>query len=93
MTIRRRMVELLEEDMMDGRALSSRLGIREKEVYDHLDHIRRSVIHKGKQLKVLPAECRACGYVFKDRQRLTPPGRCPRCRQTRGMPPAFVIEE
>lgn len=91
MTIRKRMIELLSESPMDGRELSGRLGIREKEVYRHLEHVRRSVAREGRKLAVTPAQCLACGYAFKDRSRLTPPGRCPRCRHTRLSYPVYGI--
>jgi predicted Zn-ribbon and HTH transcriptional regulator len=45
----------------------------------------------GGRLQVLPAECLACGFIFRDRKRFTRPGTCPQCRATRIDPPAFRI--
>ena len=56
------------------------LSIREKEVYDHLEHISRSASAKGLKLIVTPFQCLNCGFLFKDRQRFTRPGRCPQCK-------------
>ena len=39
-----------------------------------------------------PAECLACGFAFRKRDRLTTPGRCPRCRAERIRPAEFWIE-
>jgi predicted Zn-ribbon and HTH transcriptional regulator len=80
-TIRQEMIELLSEEEMNARELSQALGIQEKEVYEHLPHIARSVAAQGKKLIVRPFRCLVCGYVFKDRKRFTRPGRCPQCKE------------
>jgi predicted Zn-ribbon and HTH transcriptional regulator len=90
-TLRQRMADLLRQQEADARELSQSLGIAEKDVYAHLEHIRRSVAAAGGELSVTPSECLACGYVFADRGRLTRPGRCPRCRATRLSRPSFRI--
>ena len=90
-SIRQKIIELLREGEMDARDLSREASIREKEVYDHLVHIARSLAAKGKKLEIHPAQCLSCGYVFKERQRFTRPGRCPRCRATRITHPTFKI--
>jgi predicted Zn-ribbon and HTH transcriptional regulator len=90
-TIRQQIVDFLVLNEMDARDISRQLSIREKAVYDHLSHIRRSMKSQGKKLLMLPPRCLGCGYVFKDRQRLTPPGRCPRCRATHLSDPVFKI--
>ena len=77
---------------MNARDLSRQVGIAEKEVYGHLEHIARSLPLQGKRLVTRPSQCLACGYVFKKRSRLTRPGRCPRCRKSHLTRPAFRIE-
>ena len=77
-TIRQQMIALLSDREMSARQISQSIGIREKEVYEHLPHIARSLAAQDKKLIIEPAECLTCGYVFKDRQRFTRPGRCPR---------------
>ena len=79
------------EEGFTARELSARVGISEKDVAGHLEHLRKSLRAGGAALEVIPAECLACGFVFKDRQRLTRPGACPECRATRVDPPAFRI--
>ena len=71
--------------------LSRDLRIMEKEVYEHLPHIARSVASQRKQLVIHPSICQKCGYVFKDRTRFTRPGRCPKCRETHIQRPSFEI--
>jgi transcriptional regulator len=86
------MIELLETRPLDGKDLSRMLSIKEKDVYAHLSHIQKSVKAKGGKLVIRPSECLHCGFVFKDRRRLTPPGRCPHCRQTHLSSPAYQLE-
>ena len=91
-TIRQKIVELLSNSALDARELSQEVGIKEKEVYEHLTHISRSLEAKGKKIKIHASECLKCGYVFKDRQRFTRPGRCPKCRQSHLTNPSFAIK-
>lgn len=79
-TIRKQMMMLLNDNEMSAKAISSALGMREKEVYGHLSHIVRSIRFQGKKLVISPAECMGCGYVFEKRKRFTRPGRCPICK-------------
>ena len=89
--MRQEIISLLGEKEMDARELSREVGIREKEVYDHLTHIARSLAAKGIKLNILPAQCLSCGYVFSDRRRFTRPGRCPRCKKTHLQSPSYYI--
>lgn len=74
-----------------ARELSASVGIPERDVPRHLEHVARSLKAQGERLDVIPAECLACGFVFADRERLTPPGACPSCRATRIAPPRFRV--
>ena len=91
-TIRQKIVELLSEGEMDARELSREVSIREKEVYEHLAHIAKSLEVKGKALLIQPSRCLSCGYVFKDRKRFTRPGRCPCCRGSHLQSPFYYIK-
>jgi hypothetical protein len=79
------------ETGLTAKELSARVGISEKDVAGHLEHLEKSLKAGGAALEVIPAECLACGFVFKERKRLTRPGSCPECRSTRIEPPAFRI--
>jgi hypothetical protein len=74
-----------------AKELSARVGIPEKDVAEHLEHLEKSLRAGGAHLDVIPAECLSCGFVFRDRKRLTRPGSCPECRATRIDPPAFRV--
>jgi predicted Zn-ribbon and HTH transcriptional regulator len=90
-TIRQKMIELLRNAQLDARELSQELGVREKEVYDHLAHVARSVKAENKKLIVHPSRCLQCGFVFEDRKRLTRPSRCPKCKQSYLQSPRYSI--
>jgi predicted Zn-ribbon and HTH transcriptional regulator len=90
-TLRRHMMALLREQECDARDLSEALGLKEKEVYEHLVHVARSVVAAGGKFNVIPSQCLLCGYVFQERRRLTRPGRCPRCRRSKLQNPSFRI--
>jgi len=91
-TVRREIIDLLMDSEHSAREISARLGIREKEVYEHLEHIRRSVKAQKRKLVVVPARCLSCDYVFEERRRLSKPGRCPNCRATHLADPGYFIK-
>jgi len=90
-TVRRKMIDLLKESEMTARDLSQALGIREREVYDHLGHIARTVAAQGGRLTVPPFLCLACGWVFEERRRFTRPSRCPRCKKSHLETPVYRL--
>lgn len=85
------MIGLLEKEQMSAREISRAVRIREKEVYEHLDHIARSVNVKRKKLVTIPSQCLQCGYVFKNRKRYSSPSRCPHCKSEQIQHPAYHI--
>ena len=91
-TIRQQMIALLIEGEMSARELSQAMSIREKEVYEHLPHIARSLAVQNKKLIIEPAHCLSCGYIFEDRKRFTRPGRCPHCKKSHLDVPTYRID-
>ena len=92
-TIRSTVTELILDRALSAREISVQAHIMEKDVYGHLEHIRQSLHRGGGHLEVTPAECGACGFVFAKRERLTPPGRCPVCRNETILEPLFVVRK
>ncbi|WP_136797399.1 MULTISPECIES: transcriptional regulator [Desulfosediminicola] len=80
-TLRKKIIELLEEEELDALELSGILSIREKEVYEHLPHIAKSLAASGRKLVISPYICLVCNYSFGKRDRFDRPGRCPRCKE------------
>ena len=77
-------MEAVRDKMLTAKDISRAVGIREKEVLEHLPHIARTVSSSKEastaRLAVQPSECLSCGFVFKKRDRLKTPSRCPVCR-------------
>jgi transcriptional regulator len=90
-TLRRRIIALLSDREMDVRELSQALGIKEKEVYEHLVHVERSATAASARFILTPSQCLLCGYVFENRRRLTRPSRCPMCKRSKLQTPSFRI--
>jgi predicted Zn-ribbon and HTH transcriptional regulator len=90
-TIRKQIMEVLNKKEMNAKDLSQTLGIREKEVYEHLSHIARSVTARRKKLIIIPAQCLECGFVFEKRKRFTRPSRCPHCKSEHIQSPMYQI--
>jgi transcriptional regulator len=89
-TIRQSIAFVLKNREMTAKEISQAVGVREKEVYEHLAHIARSKSLEGKFIH-LPSNCMNCGFVFKKRDRLTPPGKCFICRSEAITPPRFAV--
>ncbi len=88
-TLRHEIITLLEGETLSAREISAEVGIPEKEVYGHLEHIQTG---RGElRLVVTPAACRKCGFVFTKRERLKKPGKCPVCRSELIREPLFSI--
>lgn len=91
-TIRKQIIDLLEQDDHDVREISKLLGISEKNVHAHFPHIEKTVSSMGKKLVATPPFCIACGYRFKERSRHARPGKCPQCKSERISKPRFTVE-
>ncbi len=91
MTVRRQIISLLSEGEYNAKEISQELSIREKEVYDHLSHISRSVASQKQKLVITASRCVLCGYDFETRKRFTRPSRCPKCKSERIEEPTYRI--
>jgi len=92
-TIRRQIRKLLEEGPLTANELSSAVRRPEKEIATHLEHLRKSLHSEGRRLSQIPAECRECGFLFRKRDRLKAPGRCPICKGEAISDPSFRVED
>ncbi|MBM4275569.1 MAG: transcriptional regulator [Deltaproteobacteria bacterium] len=89
-TTRQAIKELLLEQPLSSLELSQHLGLPEKEVLDHLAHIAKAP-GQGHRFHIIPAACKHCGFVFKKRERLTIPSRCPICKGESIRRPRFAV--
>jgi predicted Zn-ribbon and HTH transcriptional regulator len=95
-TIRQKIVALLESGDSPGlsaKDISVEAGVSEKEVYGHLEHIQLTMNKSSHTFVVTPAVCKKCGFVFRKRERLNKPGRCPVCRGESMQEPLFFVED
>lgn len=92
-TVRQGLIAELLERPSSARDLSASAGIPEREVSNHLEHIRKTISSSGRRLVVTPAECKKCGFVFAKREKLKRPGKCPVCKGESIREPLFSIEE
>jgi len=92
-TVRHRIRKLLEEGPLTANELSSAVRRPEKEIATHLEHLRKSLHSEGRRLSQIPAECRECGFLFRKRDRLKAPGRCPICKGEAISDPSFRVED
>jgi predicted Zn-ribbon and HTH transcriptional regulator len=92
-TVRQGITAALKGGALSAKNLSGALRVSEKEIYDHLDHIQKTVHKSGGMLVVTPAECRKCGFEFTKREKLKKPGRCPVCKNESIEEPLFEIRQ
>ena len=92
-TPRQRLINLLTGAMLSSYQLAQMLGIPERRVEEHLEHVVRSLARDRSRRFVLePAACPDCGFVFRNRTKLTKPSRCPDCRGEGVTSPRYGIE-
>jgi len=90
-TVRQSIREALTRAVLTAHEISAVVGIRERDVAGHLASIERGAKHRGERFVVEPSRCEECDFVFKKRERLSAPSRCPACRSERIHPPRFRI--
>jgi len=90
MTRREEIIGLLSQKAESAFQLANLFKVDIGEILEDLEHIAKSV--KPRKLKQIPANCRHCGFVFKERSKIKKPGRCPRCRSERIQAQLFRVE-
>ena len=90
-TVRREIISLIEGRSLSAKEISGMVSIPEKAVGGHLSHIQRTLNKTGRRLIITPAECKQCGFIFKKREKLSKPGKCPICRAEMIKEPLFSI--
>jgi len=92
-TPRQRIIDLITGTRLTSYQLAQLLGIPERQVEDHLTHVVKSLARDRSRRFVLdPSVCQDCGFVFRDRTRLTRPSRCPVCHHEGITAPRYGIE-
>lgn len=92
-TIRQQIISLLEGNTLSAKGISADIRVSEKEVYEHLEHIQRTINKTKHNFVIMPAVCKKCGFIFRKRERLKKPGRCPICRGELIQEPLFSVRK
>ena len=91
MTLRKQLIAFLSSEPRSVSRLARELRLPRADVEDALRHMIRSARAAGHRIVVVPARCRSCGFTF-DEDRLTKPGKCPSCRQSRIFEPQIAVQ-
>lgn len=90
MTRREQIIGLLEKGEMSAQQLANYFRVELREILDDLDHVAKSITPR--KLDSRPAYCKNCGFVFKERNKIKKPSKCPECRCERIEARLFRIE-
>jgi predicted Zn-ribbon and HTH transcriptional regulator len=92
-TLRQRIIDLLTDTRMTTDQLARMLSIPVRQVEEHLAHVVKTVARDRSRRFVLePSICLDCGFMFRDRTKLTRPSRCPQCRSEGISAPRYGID-
>lgn len=91
MTRRLEMAELLKQRELPLKNLAHMYNATVSEIENDLKHIALSA-RPDYKLCITPASCKKCGFLFRHRERINPPSKCPRCRSERIEPPLFSLK-
>ena len=89
---RRHLIDLLTYEPRSISSLAREFGSRRSELEDDLRHAIRSARAQGHQVRVIPARCKSCDFLF-DEDKLSKPSRCPACKGTRLFEPMLQIDK
>lgn len=92
-TIRQKIISLLEDKTLSAKDISADVRASEKEIYEHLEHIQRTINKSKHNFIVTPAICKKCGFIFRKRDKLKKPGKCPVCRGELIQEPLFSVRK
>ena len=95
-TARQRIIDVLRREELGFEQLRRELEVPVRALEEDLRHVERSLRNDRRgpeRLRIEPARCLACGFLFRDRssRHLHAPGRCPQCRSERIADPRFHI--
>lgn len=91
MTRRIEIEDILSKNNISLQDIANIYRVELKEILEDVDHIKKSI--KPKKLVMTPAQCRNCGFIFKERSKIKTPSKCPRCRHERIKACLFTIKD
>ena len=91
-TIRKDIIEILEKEKHTVKQLSDYFGVPVADIIEDLKHIRQTLKPMHRKLVEQNPLCKHCGFDFRNREKLSRPSRCPRCRSEDITEPVFWVE-
>ena len=91
MTRRSEITDILSQNKISLQEIANIYRVELKEILEDIKHIKRSI--EPAELVMIPAQCKGCGFVFKERSKIKTPSKCPRCRHERIKAPLFTIKK
>ena len=88
---RRHLIDLLSHEPRSISSLARELGASRSDLEDDLRHAIRSARAQGHFVRVIPARCKSCDFVFGE-DKLSKPSRCPACKGSRLFEPMLRID-
>lgn len=88
---RKDLIPLLENRMVTVEELAELFEARPRDIELDLAHLLKSLKRSSYRVTIEPARCRKCGFRLKH-ERLSKPGKCPRCRSTWIAPPRIGLK-
>ena len=89
---RKDLIGLLLNQPASLHELALRLDEHPRALEDDLHHLVKSLRHMPYHVRITPAACRQCGFVFS-KDKLHKPGKCPNCHGSWITEPLISIEE
>lgn len=87
---RRALIDVLSYEPRSVSSIAREMGLRRGDLEEDLRHALRSARAAGHRVEVIPARCKACGFVFGE-DKLGKPSRCPACKGTRLFEPLIRV--
>lgn len=92
MTRRKEIIELISEKPMTANQLAQHFETIIPEIVEDLVHIRQTLAGGGKKFVIIPASCNCCSFLFRERDKIKKPSKCPKCRSEDISEPAFAVQ-
>lgn len=89
---RKELIEYLQHHKSSISELARQFEAKPADIIEEMEHIRKTLRHEGLRMRITPASCRKCHFVF-NRDKLDKPGKCPKCKSTWIQEPEFLLEK
>jgi hypothetical protein len=89
-TRREEIFMVLKKERRTAQELANYYKVELWEIIEDLKHLAKSV-RPSFELRMFPACCKKCRFIFKERSKIKSPSKCPRCKSMWIQAPLFEI--